>query len=415
MPTPLTWPVGIAGDFRGVLDRRTGDFIRFTRTAGGATRAPEERIDRRGGRRAARATRGPTAVEEHELLAADGADHDQEPFLAGRTTPVLFASAVLNFGVAQLLDILLELAPAAAAPPGASTATPARRSTPPFSAFVFKVQAGMDSAHRDRLAFARVCSGRLRARHGRHPRLDRAAVRDEVRPGGVRPRPRDGRRPPTPATSSAWSTPRALRVGDTLYVERAGARSRRSRASRPSTSRSPRAVDPAATSSSAAASSSSTRRASCRCCARTCAATRPRCSPRSGRCSSRSCAHRMESEFNAPVQLEPLGYTMARRTDADGVAALGRGAAASRCSRARDGALLALFPDNWRASRSPATPTSCSSRFPPAAEPTHACVVLREERVGGGRGDHRTQWSAPSPHRQRRAPLSGPARNGTAP
>ena len=43
-PTPLTWPVGIAGDFKGVLDRRTGNFIRFTRTAGGATAAPEEHI-----------------------------------------------------------------------------------------------------------------------------------------------------------------------------------------------------------------------------------------------------------------------------------------------------------------------------------------------------------------------------------
>src|SRR5919107_2514834 len=43
-PTPLTWPVGIAGDFRGVLERATGDFIRFTRTAGGATVAPEERV-----------------------------------------------------------------------------------------------------------------------------------------------------------------------------------------------------------------------------------------------------------------------------------------------------------------------------------------------------------------------------------
>ena len=44
-PTPLTWPVGVAGDFRGVLDRRTGGFIRFTRTAGGATAAPEEHLD----------------------------------------------------------------------------------------------------------------------------------------------------------------------------------------------------------------------------------------------------------------------------------------------------------------------------------------------------------------------------------
>jgi peptide chain release factor 3 len=46
-PTPLTWPVGIAGDFRGVLDRATGDFIRYTRTAGGATIAPEERVPQR--------------------------------------------------------------------------------------------------------------------------------------------------------------------------------------------------------------------------------------------------------------------------------------------------------------------------------------------------------------------------------
>ncbi|MDX5311759.1 MAG: GTP-binding protein, partial [Rhodococcus sp. (in: high G+C Gram-positive bacteria)] len=91
-PTPLTWPVGVAGDFRGVLDRRTGDYVRFQRTAGGATRAPEEHLDAA----AAEETEGEhwtTAVEEHELLAADGADHDQETFLAGGTSPVLFTSA----------------------------------------------------------------------------------------------------------------------------------------------------------------------------------------------------------------------------------------------------------------------------------------------------------------------------------
>src|SRR5665811_1434650 len=110
-PTPLTWPVGIAGDFRGVLDRSSGDFIRYTRTSGGATRAPEEHLSSA----AAVAREGEPwtqAVEEHELLAADGAVHDQELFLAGTTTPVLFASAILNFGVAQLLRTLVELAPA---------------------------------------------------------------------------------------------------------------------------------------------------------------------------------------------------------------------------------------------------------------------------------------------------------------
>jgi peptide chain release factor 3 len=97
------------------------------------------------------------AVEECELLSADGGDHDQEAFLQGDTTPVLFTSAALNFGVNQLLDNLVRLAPA---PSGQLDVGGNLRSVDsPFSAFVFKVQAGMDSAHRDRIAYARVCSG----------------------------------------------------------------------------------------------------------------------------------------------------------------------------------------------------------------------------------------------------------------
>ena len=70
---------------------------------------------------------------------------------------MLFTSAVLNFGVNQLLDVLVQLAPA---PTGQLSADGVLRPTDaPFSAFVFKVQAGMDSAHRDRIAYARVCSG----------------------------------------------------------------------------------------------------------------------------------------------------------------------------------------------------------------------------------------------------------------
>ncbi|HEX6249530.1 MAG TPA: peptide chain release factor 3, partial [Nocardioidaceae bacterium] len=158
-PTPLTWPVGIAGDFRGVVERRSGDMIGYTRTAGGATRAPEERLHPAAAREA-HGEAWETAVEEHELLDADGAVHDQEQFLAGHTTPLMFASAILNFGVAQLLRTLVELAPA----PRATTTRDgdAREVDDPFSAFVFKVQAGMDTAHRDRLAFARVTSGVFR-------------------------------------------------------------------------------------------------------------------------------------------------------------------------------------------------------------------------------------------------------------
>jgi peptide chain release factor 3 len=155
-PTPLTWPVGEAGDFRGVLDRRSGEFIKYTRTAGGATRAPERRmaadevedVDR---------LAWAAAVDEHELLTLDEADHDQERFLAGQTTPVMFASALQNFGVAQLLELLLELAPAPSATEGVDGTV--RAVEDPFSAFVFKVQSGMNNAHRDRMAYARVVSG----------------------------------------------------------------------------------------------------------------------------------------------------------------------------------------------------------------------------------------------------------------
>ena len=165
-PTPLTWPVGIAGDFRGVIERRTGDYVAYTRTAGGATRAPEERM-RADAALAKEGIDWTTAVEESELLSADGADHDQEMFLDGITTPVLFASAISNFGVAAILETLVELAPPAAPftfgePDAEGVRHHVRDVTAPFSAFVFKVQAGMDTNHRDRVAFVRVCSGQFR-------------------------------------------------------------------------------------------------------------------------------------------------------------------------------------------------------------------------------------------------------------
>jgi len=154
--TPLTWPVGIAGDFKGVLDRRTGKFIRFTRTAGGATAAPEEHIAAADAHDAA-GVDWDTAVEESELLSAEGSDYDRDTFLSGESSPVLFTSAALNFGVNQLLDVLVGLAP----PPSGALAVNGvpRAVQSPFSAFVFKVQAGMDSSHRDRIAYARVVSG----------------------------------------------------------------------------------------------------------------------------------------------------------------------------------------------------------------------------------------------------------------
>ncbi|WP_296204861.1 peptide chain release factor 3 [uncultured Corynebacterium sp.] len=173
-PTPLYWPVGIAGDFRGLAhvndDGEADEYIHFIRTAGGSTIAPEEHYSPADAA-AKEADVWETAAEEAELLAADGAVHDQEMFEQCVTSPLIFASAMLNFGVHQILDTLCSIAPAPreresdpkaleAADSGASSAMDAAREvTDDFSGVIFKVQAGMDQKHRDNLAFMRVVSG----------------------------------------------------------------------------------------------------------------------------------------------------------------------------------------------------------------------------------------------------------------
>ncbi len=157
-PTPATWPVGVPGDFRGVIDRRTGDFIRYTRTARGTLAAPEEIVPAA----IAAADEGQawdTARDGCSLLDAIGADVDQASFLAGESTPVFVGSALTNFGVRMLLDAVVDLVPSPS--PRADADGQERPLEAGFSAFVFKVQANMDPNHRDRLAFARVCSGRF--------------------------------------------------------------------------------------------------------------------------------------------------------------------------------------------------------------------------------------------------------------
>lgn len=172
-PTPLFWPVGEAGDFRGLArldDGEVAEYIHFLRTAGGSTIAPEEHYspDEASDKEA---EAWDTAAEEAELLAADGAVHDQELFLECTTSPMIFASAMLNFGVHQILDTLCALAPhpearesdpkavAAAASSGGAAIVERREVGDDFAGMVFKVQAGMDTHHRDKLAFMRVVSG----------------------------------------------------------------------------------------------------------------------------------------------------------------------------------------------------------------------------------------------------------------
>jgi peptide chain release factor 3 len=211
--TPVSWPVGIAGDFRGVVDRRSGDFVRFTRTARGATEAPEELVDP--GRAAAEEGEAwSSCTEELELL--EGAEHDDELFLAGESTPMFFGSAITNFGVRLLLDAVIDEVPAPSPRPSIDGSP--RALDAPFSGFVFKVQANMDRAHRDRIAYVRVNSGRFErgmvVTHGRTGKPFATKYAHSV--FGAE---RDTLEEAYPGDVIGLVNATDVRVGDTLWVE----------------------------------------------------------------------------------------------------------------------------------------------------------------------------------------------------
>lgn len=341
-PTPLTWPVGIAGDFRGVLDRSDGTYRRFTRTAGGATIAPEETLPAD----AALAREGDAwqqALEEVELLEASGQDHEQSLFLDGVTTPVLFASAVSNFGVGALLDTLVDLAPA---PTGMPTADGGVRSlTDPFSAFVFKVQAGMDTAHRDRLAFIRICSGVFeRGMVVTHASTGRPFATKYAQ--HVFGRDRESIDLAYPGDVVGLVNANALGVGDTLYAEQPVQFP-------PLTTFAPEHF--AVCHSKDAAKHKQFRKGIAQLDSE--GVVQVLTSERRGDGAPvlavvgpmqfEVATHRMEHEFGAPVELDRLPYSLALRTDeasAPGILAAARNA---EILRRGDGELLAVFPDKW--------------------------------------------------------------------
>jgi peptide chain release factor 3 len=341
-PTPLTWPVGIAGDFRGVLDRSDGSYRRFTRTAGGATIAPEETLPAA----AALAREGEAwqrAVEEVELLEASGQDHEQSLFLDGVTTPVLFASAVSNFGVGALLDTLVDLAPAPHGMPTADGGT--RELTEPFSAFVFKVQAGMDTAHRDRLAFIRICSGVFeRGMVVTHARTGRPFATKYAQ--HVFGRDRESIDVAYPGDVVGLVNATALGVGDTLFAERPVQFP-------PLTTFAPEHF--AVCHSKDAAKHKQFRKGIAQLDSE--GVVQVLTSDRRGDGAPvlavvgpmqfEVATHRMEHEFGAPVELDRLPYSLALRTDeasAPGILASARNA---EILRRGDGELLAVFPDKW--------------------------------------------------------------------
>ncbi|GAB3186639.1 peptide chain release factor 3 [Hydrogenophaga aquatica] len=155
---PFTWPVGMGKLFHGVYDRRSEQMRVFT---AGEDRAggDEEVLAGQDNPETARrfGLEWQQAKDELELVEGASPAFDEAEFLAGKQTPMLFGSAINNFGVREVLDALVDLAP----PPGPKPAIQrvVEPVEPKFSGVVFKIQANMDPAHRDRIAFVRVASG----------------------------------------------------------------------------------------------------------------------------------------------------------------------------------------------------------------------------------------------------------------
>jgi len=190
---PLTWPIGMGKRFKGVYDivHRQLHLFRYTDhhkgdewpDAGIQVSGPDDpKLDE---------LLGDQADElrmELELLAGAAPTYDHEEFRHGRQSPLLFGSAMNNFGVRELLEAFLRMSPepqprlavtgdAAIHPPAPGEPVPTRAidpTEPKFAGFVFKIQANMDPKHRDRMAFLRICAGKFsRGMRAYHCRLGR--------------------------------------------------------------------------------------------------------------------------------------------------------------------------------------------------------------------------------------------------
>ena len=161
---PINWPIGSGKNFKGVYDRNTKNVVTFSDTEKGTKEGHAESIDVNDDAKLTEYI-GEDAkqllFDEIDLLDGASADFDLDLVRKGELSPVFFGSALTNFGVEIFLKYFLEM-----------TTTPLPRSSDAglinptekeFSAFVFKIQANMNKAHRDRIAFMRICSGRFDA------------------------------------------------------------------------------------------------------------------------------------------------------------------------------------------------------------------------------------------------------------
>jgi peptide chain release factor 3 len=158
---PMNWPLGDGPDFKGVFDLEANAVLLYERQARGRRTQPvvvasaqAEEVTELVGERRQR-----ELIDAIEIITGAGTRFDRDAYVRARQTPVFFGSALNDFGVEPFLHALLSLAPS----PGAREADTGvvEPTDANFSGFIFKIQANMNPRHRDRVAFLRICSGRL--------------------------------------------------------------------------------------------------------------------------------------------------------------------------------------------------------------------------------------------------------------
>ena len=158
---PVNWPIGSGKNFKGVYDRKKRQVLTFSDTWKGTREGLERDLDLEGSELPEVIGEANLAqlLEDIELLDGAGAPFDQELVSKGELSPMFFGSALTNFGVETFLQNFLAMT----TPPLPRRADCGQISpfSEDFSAFVFKIQANMNKAHRDRVAFLRICSGRF--------------------------------------------------------------------------------------------------------------------------------------------------------------------------------------------------------------------------------------------------------------
>jgi peptide chain release factor 3 len=158
---PMNWPLGDGINFAGVYDLESNAVLLYERGARGQRTEPVSVDDPEhpSVERLIGAQRQRQLIDAIAMISGAGTRFDLEAYRAERQTPVFFGSALNDFGVDPFLRALLTLAPSPA--PRPSDVGLVLPTDPDFSGFVFKMQANMNPRHRDRVAFVRVCSGRL--------------------------------------------------------------------------------------------------------------------------------------------------------------------------------------------------------------------------------------------------------------